>query len=234
VAGIIAANANNNIGIVGVASKVSILPVKVLDKDGFGLVDDVIAGLLWAVDNGARVINVSFYRNRSSPDLEEAVEYARQRGVIVVAAAGNSSTEEPTYPAALDTVIAVAATDARDGKLTGSNHGDWIDVGAPGLGIVSTSWSGGSTYETVSGTSFAAPHVSGTVALMLSVHAEISVQEAEAILKATADGAMDTGLGAGRLNAARAVMAARDLAQRRNVPPLQVPTNQAPPQISPR
>ena len=213
IAGTIAANSNNNIGIAGVASNVSILPAKVLDQSGFGLERNVAAGVRWAVDNGASVINMSFVGNASGATLEEAMCYAAERGVVVVAAAGNESRTDPTYPAALEPVLAVAATNSGDGRAPFSNHGDWIDIAAPGVRILSTYWNGTSTYKVTRGTSLAAAHVSGTIALMRSVHPGLTIGEVEAILKSTADPTVDAGLGAGRLNTARAVTVARELAR---------------------
>src|SRR5581483_6131225 len=113
----------------------------------------------------------------------------------------------PTYPAATDPVIAVAATDQQDRRAGYSNYGDWIDIAAPGTGIWSTYWAGASTYRADTGTSMAAPHVSGVIALMLSLRPALTPSDVETILRATADPVTDSGLGAGRLNAARAVAA---------------------------
>lgn len=208
VAGTIAATLNNNIGIAGVAPGVSIMPIKVLRSNGSGRDSNVAAGIRWATDSGARVINMSFTGTDASPALSEAVAYAASHNVVLVAAAGNERSSAPTYPAATEWAIAVAATETSDRRAFFTNYGNWIDVAAPGTRIVSTYWERGSTYQTDSGTSMASAHVSGVVALLLSVRPSLTLSEIEGILKATADPNDDAELGAGRVNAARALAAA--------------------------
>lgn len=208
VAGTIGATINNSIGIVGVASGVSIMPVKALRGNGSGKDTNVAAGIRWATDNGARVINMSFTGTDPSPILSEAVVYATNRNVSLVVAGGNEATAAPSYPAATKPAIAVAATDIMDRRAYFSSYGDWVDIAAPGAGILSTYWDGDSTYKSDSGTSMAAPHVSGVIALMLSVRPTLTPLEVQAILKSTADPVGDPGMGAGRINAARAVAVA--------------------------
>lgn len=179
VAGVIAARADNGEGGSGVAPEASILPIKVLDKYGGGWVSDVTEGIIWAVDHGADVINLSLGGDDSNL-IRSAVEYALGSGTVVVAAAGNEATDTPSYPAALDGVLSVAAIDS-DGKPAGySNYGSTIDLQAPGDQILSSVPGG---YETMSGTSMAAPFVSGAAAL---VHSAQPAGDTAATLLATA------------------------------------------------
>ncbi|MPZ16152.1 MAG: S8 family serine peptidase, partial [Chloroflexi bacterium] len=205
-AGTIAAIRNNSLGIAGVASGVSIMPIKVLEADGSGTDTDVAAGIRWATDNGARVINMSFGGPEPSDLVDEALSYATARGVVFVVAAGNEGGSALRYPAATEPSIAVGATTETDGRASFSNFGSWVDLGAPGVNILSTSWSAGtSTYRAASGTSMAAPHVAGVIGLLLSVKPDLTISEIDTILKYTVDPVAGEGIGAGRLNAARAV-----------------------------
>ncbi|MEI2716521.1 MAG: S8 family serine peptidase [Candidatus Nanopelagicales bacterium] len=205
VAGVIAARANNGLGVAGVAPEASIMPVKVLGSDGSGWLSDVTEGIVWATDHGATVINLSL----GGPDasvMAPAVEYAQRRGVTVVAAAGNDASAEASYPAALPGVVSVAAIGQRLDPAPFSNRGETIDFAAPGSGVLSTVPGG---YESMSGTSMAAPHVSGVVALVRSIAPGV---DPVAMLQA---GATDLGApgrddryGDGAINAARSVASA--------------------------
>ncbi len=162
VAGIIAARANNGIGVVGVAPRARILPVKVLDSDGTGWMSDVTEGIVWAVNHGADVINMSL-GGADATFMAPAVRYAISRGVTVVAASGNEGSSRPNYPAALPGVISVGAL-SEDGPLASwSNRGSTLDVVAPGTDIWSTVPGG---YAAMDGTSMAAPYVAGIAALI--------------------------------------------------------------------
>lgn len=208
VAGTIAATLNNNIGVAGVAAGASIMPLKVLNSRGAGRDSTVATGVRWATDNGARIINMSFGGTQISPVLTEAVAYATSRGVVIVVAAGNEATSQPNYPAATEPAIAVAATNPRDEKPGFSNYGPWIALSAPGSSILSTHWDGSASYRWMSGTSMAAPHVTGVIALLLSIRPSLTIAEVGEILRSTADPLGDTTLGAGRLNAAQAIATA--------------------------
>lgn len=167
VAGIVGAAADNGIGIAGACPRCSLMPIKVT-VDGSDEVQksDSAEGIVWAVDHGARVINLSIGSSNTSEVQREAVEYAWAHGAVVVAAAGNESAAEPLYPAAYDNVLAVGATTEREQLWRGSNYGDWVDVGAPGFGILTVDSHGGNVRE--NGTSFAAPIVSGLAGLLFS------------------------------------------------------------------
>lgn len=165
-AGIAAAATNNGRGIAGIAPNASILPVRVLDQAGNGSLDQVARGIIYAADQGVQVINLSLGAPYRAYTLQRAVEYAWNRGAVVVAAAGNDNSNTLNYPAAYPHVIAVASVDANDRKSTFSNYGDWVDVAAPGSEILSTYPN--NNYAYLSGTSMAAPHAAGLAALLAS------------------------------------------------------------------
>lgn len=193
VSGIIAAELNG-VGVVGVAYQAKIMPIKTMDRSGEGT-DDVIAdGIVWAADHGAKIINLSLGSDTQEEVLKEAVQYAIDRGCLVVAAGGNKEDSTNlttiTYPAADPQVLAVTATDANDNlasfSLTGPNAG----IAAPGTHIVSDYWDNGSGYATIDGTSMAAPFVSGVAALVWSMHPDFSADHVRQDLE---DSAIDLG-----------------------------------------
>ncbi len=167
VAGIIAAKSNNNIGIAGLAPDCRLYSVKVADDSGRARTPAVVEGIIWAADHGAQVINISIQLKDPTPDLEAAVDYAWSKGAVIVAASGNNGNSRPVFPAYYDKSIAVAATGQGDELAPLSNRGPWVDVGAPGFNIYSTSPGGRYGYE--SGTSFASAYVSGLAALLFAV-----------------------------------------------------------------
>ena len=226
VAGLIAANGNNGIGIAGVAFGVKILPIKALDCQGSGLMSDVASGVIWATDHGARVINISLGSNAGQPTLQDAIRYAIARNTVVVAAAGNcgvassrcSTLNEPQYPGAFPEVLAAAATDENDAHASFSNVGGYVGISAPGVRVYSTiptypttlsRSTGFSSYAAFSGTSQASPFVAGVAALMLSREPGLSVAQVLDRLRTTSDdlGAFgpDPVFGSGRVNALRAL-----------------------------
>lgn len=167
VAGIISANSNNGIGITGVAPECRLVNIKIADDRGKCQSSVLAEGIVWASDNGASVINISVGFIEPSPELANAVDYAWNRGAVIIVAAGNHGTECPIYPAYYENCIAVAAT-SQDGTLAPlSNYGIWVDVAAPGFNIYSTLPDNGYDYKT--GTSFAAAYVSGLAALLFSL-----------------------------------------------------------------
>lgn len=167
VAGIIAAVSNNGKGIVGTASGVRLLNAKVADDTGRCQVSDTARAIIWAVDNGAKVINISLEFAEPSPILESAVEYAWNKGALIITAAGNDSSDKPVYPAGYENAIAVAGLTIDDTLAPLSNYGDWVDVSAPGANIYSTLPANDYGYKT--GTSFAAAYVSGIAAMLFDI-----------------------------------------------------------------
>lgn len=166
----IAAAVDNTIGVIGAAPEAHLYGVKVLDRNGSGYLSDVIAGVNWAVDNNMDAINMSLGTNSDIQSFRDAVDAAYAAGVIIVAAAGNDGDTDPDsdvdYPAAYDSVIAVAATDSNDNRASWSSDGPEVELSAPGVSIRSTWKDDG--YNTISGTSMASPHVAGTAALILA------------------------------------------------------------------
>jgi thermitase len=209
VAGIIAAGLNGQ-GTVGMCPDCSIMAVKVLNNKNAGTWSTVAKGILFAVDNGAKVINLSLGAAVSSATLESAVAYAHSKNVVVVAAAGNSNSAVPFYPAAIESVIAVAASDSNDGRWMMSNYGAHIDVAAPGSMIYSTYNNG--DYATMSGTSMAAPFVSGLAALVISRNPALTADEVSALISNNAtdlgDAGKDVYFGNGRIDAYQTLVAA--------------------------
>jgi serine protease len=184
VAGIAAATTNNGIGIAGAAWDTSVLPVKVLDSRGLGTDSQVAAGLVWAADHGARVVNLSLGGPGPGEALCDAVGYAEARGAVVVASAGNSATASPNYPAACPGVVAVSATDTHGDFAYFSSFGPWVGLSAPGVSILSTR--GDNTFGFESGTSFSAPMVSAVAALVLAQHPDWSPSRVATQLEDTA------------------------------------------------
>lgn len=165
VAGSVAAVANNGLDVAGVAPGASIIPVKVLNANGQGTNADIANGILEAAKLGAKIINLSLGGRDNSETIRRAIASVQERGVIVIAAAGNSGVSTPFFPAANEGVIGVAAVDSRRQKPSFSNYGDYIDIAAPGVDIGSTKMGGGVTK--MSGTSMASPHVAGACALLV-------------------------------------------------------------------
>jgi subtilisin family serine protease len=211
VAGIAAAATDNGIGIAGVTWGSRLMAVKVLDEYGTGWYSDIIAGIVYAADNGARIVNLSLGGAMPSQALCDAATYAGSHGALVVAAAGNTGGAV-LYPASCAGVLAVAATDPADGRPSFSNFGPQIDLAAPGVHIYSTWYAAGiraSGYFTKSGTSMATPYVAGAAALVWSRWPAWSADQVRQQLLATAADVNAPGWdlysGWGRLNVAAAV-----------------------------
>src|SRR6266542_757586 len=201
-AGIAAASTNNSTGMAGVAyAGTTVSPVQVLQADGTGLDSDVVAGVLWAADNGANVILMGFSSANWSGALADALDYAWSKGVVLVAATGNDGSTGPTFPAAMANVIGVAATDENDGLAASSNTG-FASVAAPGVGIYTTL--PGGTYGTVSGTSASAAETAGLAALLIA--SGKTAAEASAQIRGATDPV--AGQSFGRINVASALGAA--------------------------
>lgn len=208
VAGIAAANTNNGMGVAGVGYDSTIMNVKVLGDNGSGFYTWVATGITWATDNGAEIINLSLGSTSYSITLENAVRYAWSKGVVVVAAAGNSGSSIPFYPAYYTDCLAVAATDVDDALPYWSNTGDWVDIAAPGVSILSTYKD--KNYGYMSGTSMASPHAAGLAALLFSVVTDsngngLLNDEVRDRIETTSDNLGISGIGSGRINAYRAV-----------------------------
>src|SRR5436189_2376783 len=181
VAGIVAADSDNGIGVAGYCWACRLMPVKVLGADGTGFASGLAQGIVWATDHGARVINASLGGPFDDPTLSAATEYARVHGVVVVAAAGNEGGLTLDYPAALPNVLSVGASDPNDRLYSFSNSG--AQVAAPGEN--STTASGGG-YVSFLGTSSAAPVVSGIAGLAFSVAPGATPAQVEQAIETTA------------------------------------------------
>ncbi|MGK7895510.1 MAG: S8 family peptidase [Xenococcus sp. (in: cyanobacteria)] len=173
VAGVIAQSTNNGYGVAGIAHLAKIMPLKVLSAEGGGTVADIAEAIKFAADNNADVINLSLGGGGASRLLEEAIAYAYDKGVVIVAAAGNENLNAASYPARYPKVIGVAATDFEDAKAPYSNYGAGVDLAAPGgsetnkiLQNTIDPSTGESVFASFQGTSMAAPHVSGVAALL--------------------------------------------------------------------
>jgi subtilisin family serine protease len=222
VAGIIAAEGNNADGIVGVAPAARVMAVQVLDNTGFGYYTLGAQGILYAVMNGADVVNASWGGSSASTLLEETVRYARARGVLFVTSAGNDGLDADYMPAAVPEAVTVAASNHLDRVPAFTNRGSSIDLTAPGAGILSLRASGvdpygggthvvGGRYYWADGSSMAAAYVSGAAALLLSHFPAEKVDVTRDRLVFTADliewgnGDLAGGIGGGRLNLWRAL-----------------------------
>ncbi|MEX1049699.1 MAG: S8 family serine peptidase [Akkermansiaceae bacterium] len=209
VAGITAASSNNSLGMASVSWNSAILPVKVLGANGSGSYSGMANGITWAADNGARIINLSLGGTSSSRTLQNAVNYAWNRNIILVAAAGNNGNSTAFYPAACNNVVAVSATDSSDRRPSWSNYGSYVDIAAPGVSVLTLQNS--SSYAYWNGTSFSSPVAAGVVALMAAANSGLSnAAVVDALLKNSDDigaAGYDVYYGHGRVNARRAVAA---------------------------
>lgn len=206
VAGIAAAQTNNTIGIAGTAPDIKVLNARTFDPTGNGEEDDAAAAILYAVQMGAKVINMSFGDNSFSMVLRDVIRYAYSRNVVLIASAGNSNSALPHYPSGYSEVISVGNSTPEDYVSSNSNYGSTLDLVAPGTNIVSTTKGGG--YLNSGGTSASAPFVSATAALILSLN-NFSNEEVKQILKSSCDDILEPGWdlrsGSGRLNINRAL-----------------------------
>jgi subtilisin family serine protease len=224
-AGTAAAIGNNNVGVTGVSWNSKIMPIHSVNEFDWGTFEDIADGIKYAADNGADVISMSFCNYTYSPLVNDAVDYAYNKGVVLVAAAGNEGTSSEAYPAAYDNVIAVAATDNTDSRMDVirwgfielvSNYGPWVDVAAPGVDIYTTmptyevSYNVllgiSQNYDYLSGTSLSCPIVAGIAALLLSHDPTLSPEEIKNLICKYVDPYnSEFDLGSGRVNAHKAI-----------------------------
>jgi thermitase len=210
IAGIIAANIDNGLGIAGLAPDCLLVNVKVADDDGRCQLSALTAGIIWAVDYGAKVINISIELKESTPELEAAVDYAWNKGALVIAAAGNDGSSLPVYPAACENCLAVTAIQENGTLAPLANYGDWVDVAAPGMDIYSTL--PGNSYGYKHGTSFATAYVSGLAAVLFSLATDTNGDgklndEVRRAIEAGCDAIGIAGTGNGIINVAASVAA---------------------------
>jgi hypothetical protein len=198
VAGVIAARTQNHEGQAGMCWRCSVMPVKVLDGNGSGPTSTIAAGIVWAVNHGARVINLSLGGAGTTQALHDAVVFAASKGVVVVAAAGNSGSSTKFYPAAYADALSVAATTSSDNLYDWSSRGaGWVQVAAPGCNVAPVRGGG---YGDFCGTSSATPIVSGIAALALSLDPGLGKDALEQALRKTARRGIG-GVEYGRVNA---------------------------------
>lgn len=205
IAGIIAANTNNGTGIAGIAPNARLLNVKVVNDDGTCTGSDLARGIVWAAEHGAKVINISIELNFGFSQLKRAVNYAWEKGAVVLAATSNYSTR-PVYPAYYENCIAVAATDKYDQDDFSFEYGDWVDIAAPGTTVYSTFPNNRYGFE--SGTSFAVAHTSGLAALLFGIAQDNNLDGKlnDEVRAAIQDGAQGISLsGIGLINAGNSI-----------------------------
>lgn len=216
VGGTVAAVTDNQIGVAGVAPDVTLMSAKVLSDSGSGSYASVAAGIVAAADAGAQVISMSLGGPSNSAVITEAIKHAMSKGALSVAAMGNDGNERPSFPAAIDGVFSVGATDINNKIARFSQYGSHIDISAPGVNIMATfprnaSGMPGTNYGAISGTSMATPIVSGVAALVMSQNPGITAEQVKTILKASAvdqgDAGFDKYFGAGIVNAEAALNA---------------------------
>jgi subtilisin family serine protease len=210
VAGTAAAMTNSGIGVAGLAWSNSIMPLVVLNSNNYATYADIASAIIYAADHSAKVINISIGGSSYSSTLQNAVNYAWNKGLVIAASAMNNNTSTPYYPAALTNVLAVAATDKNDAKASFSNFGSWIDVAAPGTYIYTTNRGG--SYGNWAGTSFSSPLVAALAALVFSKNPKLTNAQVVDLIKKNADdrgtAGFDPYFGWGRINAARTLQAA--------------------------
>ena len=205
-AGVVGAAADNAVGTAGIVPRARLLPVRTA-VDTPPTPESTAEGIVWAVDHGADVVLVASALFLDRAVLEEAVAYAAQNDVFLVAPVGDDATSEPLYPAGYDGCLGVTATDHRDERPLFANVGPWVDLAAPGVRVWSTDQM--DQYRAASGTAVAAAHVAGVAALLRSFNPSLSADEVAELLLASADDLGEPGrddlFGSGRVNARRAL-----------------------------
>ena len=207
-AGISGAVTNNGVGVAGMAWDCRIMALRAGYKTttGSGALEneDSAAAIVYAADNGADVISMSFGGGPFSNLERDAINYAYSQGAVLVGSAGNDNSRSSHYPSGFDNVIAVSATDSSDTKAVFSNYGSWVDVAAPGVLINSTVFD--DSYVSMSGTSMSCPYVAGLVGLILSNNPSFTQEEVKSILHSTTDPVTSSEyIGIGRINAYKAI-----------------------------
>ncbi len=225
VAGAAGAIGGNTIGVVGSAPMAKILGVRIAQPDAWASHSTMAQGIVYAADKGARVANLSYANSCSSATIINAANYLRSKGGVLVVAAGNTGADNGLV--ATDATTCVSATDGNDNRTSWSSYGVSIDLSAPGAGIYTTSRGGG--YTPASGTSLSAPVVAGIYALMFSANPALTPTQADSILYSTADdigtAGWDMYYGHGRVNAAKAVAAAKAAVGTRDITAPSAPAN---------
>ena len=210
VAGTAAGQGNNGIGVAGVAWNALILPVKISDASGSSTYSAIANAFTYAVDHGARVLNISYYGGSSSTTLQSAADYVWTHNGVIFACAGNTGTSAPQYPAACKNVVAVSATGYDDDFQTWSSYGSDVSLSAPGIGIWTTKNDG--TYGGFAGTSAASPVAAGCAALLVGYNPQLTNAAVVQLLESNSDdlgaAGYDIYFGYGRANAYRALLAA--------------------------
>jgi len=209
VSGFVGAASNNAVGITSAGFNAKIMPIRITNSsDGAASYSSMANGITWAVDHGAKVVNISYKAFKSST-ATAAANYMRSKGGVVVVGAGNDNTDLGYSNNA--SMITVAATTGSDTKASFSNYGDYIDVTAPGASVLTTNKGGG--YNKWSGTSFSSPITAGVVGLIMSANPNLNPDQIERILESSADdliAGVDWHMyyGHGRINAESAVQLA--------------------------
>lgn len=211
VSGTAGALGGNLTGVAGVALQSPVLPLVVLDATNYASYANIASAIMYAADHGAKVMNISIGGSSYSATLQSAVDYAWSKGAVLVASAMNNASSTPMYPAALERVMAVSATDRNDQLASFSNYGTWIDVAAPGVAIYTTTNGGG--YGAWNGTSFASPLVAGLAALVFATQPGLSNTQVVDLIRQQSDdlGALgyDASFGYGRINISKTLRAAQ-------------------------
>jgi subtilisin family serine protease len=206
IAGIAGAETNNLTGIAGAAPNIKLVNLRAFDPAGYGEEDDVAAAILYAVQIGVKVLNMSFGDNAFSLVLKDVIQFAYSRNMVLVGSAGNSGSQNPHYPSGYSEVICVGNSTIEDFVASNSNYGSTLDMVAPGTQILTTARN--NNYSTINGTSASTPHVAATAALILSIQ-NFTNEEVKQILKSTTDDIGEPGWdirsGAGRLNMFKAL-----------------------------
>lgn len=227
VAGAAAAAMNNALGVASVAGGAKIMPLRVVDANGGATGSMVAQALTWAADRGVRIANISYEGVPGNSTVQQAAQYMKSKGGLVIVSAGNAGTNL-NLPAET-TMIPVSATDANDAVTSWSSYGNYVALAAPGLNIWTTTKGGG--YAAWWGTSFSSPITAGTAALMMSLRPDLSNAQIESLLYSTATdlgtAGRDVYYGHGRVNASAAVTAAKNAAAADTTAPSTVVTGPA-------